>query len=327
MISRSAEHCFWLCRHLERINHIARFMSVNSSYILDTNLDIRDQWFPFIIVLGEEKRFLKVHGDLNSVNNELIQNYITWDKNNPVSIIHTVRSARENARIIRDIISSDLWEAINTLWLWLISNRSYNLYVKDQMAFYRIILSNISTIYGILYSSMSEDEAYHFMKLGMMLERANQTARIVDVKSHRISFYEISRRENVIETLYWLNLLKIFSAHEAFLKKSTTFNRKLVAQFLIFENNYPHTIAYCLDNACESLQKLKEITCVTNELNNVEVLLNQISESNIETILKQGLNTFLTSVINGIARICEDIESKFFDPELLFITQSKGHRL
>lgn len=319
MISRSAEECFWLCRHLERINHVARFMDVNYSYILDTNIDNYDQWFPFIIVLGEEKKFLKLYGEDDTVNSKLIQNYITWEEKNPVSIYEMSKAARENARVIRDIISNDLWEAINSFWLWLISSKSRRLYLKDKMAFYQCIKNNINTMYGQLYDSMLEGEEYLFMMLGMMLERASQTARIVDVKSHRIILCEASERETAIETLYWLNLLKFFSANEAFLKQSNCMNRQHVADFLIFEKSFPHTITYCLEKASSISIQLQKLTNKELKGNPISGLLKRIEQSNVNSILTNGLNDFLTDIVNHVSDICKAIESTYFDPEATYI--------
>lgn len=315
MIPRSAEQCFWLCRHLERIDHIARFMSVNQNYILDTNLDSYDQWFPFIIVLGEEKRFLKLYGKNNVTNNQLIQNYITWDEENPISIYEMAKSSRENARIIRDIISNELWESINSFWLWIISHKSRRLYLKDKLAFYKKIKNNIENMYGQLMNGMLEGEAYYFMMLGMMLERAAQTARIVDVKSRRISLYETSDHESVLEILYWLNLLKFFSAHESYLKKHTIIDRKQTCKFLIFESSFPHAILYCLNKAHYILSHLKKLTDGEDNTTLITITLQHIKNFNIDDILHQGLNTFLNDIINQINKICNEIGEKYFDPE------------
>jgi uncharacterized alpha-E superfamily protein len=317
MISRSAEQCFWLCRHLERIRHIAGFMSANQDYILDTSLDSYDQWFPFIIILGEEKRFLKLYGEHEISNSQLIQSYITWNEDNPISICEITKSARENARIIRDIISNDLWESINRFWLWIMSNKSHQLYSKDKLAFYKQIKKSIEHMYGQLMNSMLEDEAYYFMILGMMLERSSQTARILDIKSDRISFYEKSERGLEIETLYWLNLLKLFSAHEVYLKKNTVINRKKVSDFLIFEKSFPHSILYCLIKSKSICLKLKNATDGKENSELINLTLNYIKNSNIDSILKNGLSKFLKEIINQLSKICNNIEEKYFDPEAL----------
>ena len=323
MISRSAEECFWLCRHLERITHIARFMSVNYNYILDTSLDHYDQWYPFIIAIGEEQRFRTLYGE-NNIDNDVIQDYIIWEINNPVSILQTVKLARENARIIRDIISNELWESTNSLWLWLTSKQSKKIYSKDKIEFYRIIKNSIHIIYGQLYTSTLQDEAYCFMMLGLLLERVNQIARIIDIKSYRISLYESSNRESNIETLYWLNVLKFFSANEAFLKHNSLIDRKHVVQFLIFEDRFPHAILYCLKNSKIMLSRLESVKNSQNDIKSLELFINNINSVDIKTVLDKGLNNFLINIVNQVSNICNDIQKKYFEFETLDKKNFKG---
>lgn len=323
MISRSAEQCFWLCRHLERITHVARFMSVNYNYILDNTLDNDDQWYPFIIAIGEEQRFRELYGE-NNTNNTLIQDYIIWEMNNPVSIIQTVNLARENARIIRDIISNELWESINSLWLWITSEKSQKIYLKDKTEFYRIIKNRINIVYGQLYDSTLQDEAYCFMMLGLLLERINQTARIIDIKSYRISLYEISNRESSIETLYWLSILKFFSANEAFLKYNTLIDRQHVAHFLIFEGRFPHAILYCLKNSQIILNRLEEETNYKNYIQSIDYFINEINLLDTKKIIQEGFNDFLTNVVNQVSEICNEIQKKYFEPEISHTKNFKG---
>lgn len=320
MISRSAEQCFWLFRHLERIDHISRFMSVNHNYILDTNLANHDKWFPFIILLGEEQRFLQLHGVDAITNGRLIQDYIVWEKQNPISIFQMTKAARENTRIIRDTISNEFWETINAFWLWLNSHNSYHTYSQDKIEFYKTVKQSVNSIYGQLYNSMLEGEAYHFMMLGMILERTMQTARILDIKSYR---NPILQQETAIETLYWLNLLKFFSAHEAFLKQKSIINSKTVAEFLIFEKSFPHTIAYCLNKAISIAKKLSSITKESSCLFPIESIFEKVNKKNIQCILKESLNEFLIDIVNEVANVCEQIECTFFHPENLILDSEK----
>ena len=212
-----------------------------------------------------------------------------------------------------------MWENINSFWLWLSSNKSLKLFKRDKLSFYNLIKRNIETIYGQFYNTTLRDEPFYFMKLGMMMERLNQTARVLDVKSHRIAFQNENKRESALETLYWLSLLKFVSASESFLKCSElNFNRKNVASFLIFDESFPRTILFCLLKTKECLQKLhtnNEFFTGVKTIDFLQKQLEMIKSSNIKSVFNTGLHVFLTEVINKSADICDLINKEFFDPE------------
>ncbi len=329
MISRTAEQCFWLYRHIERIDNITRFMRVNQNFILDANLDNYDTWFPFIIVVGEEQRFIELYGKSEITNNELVQEYLVWDEANPVSVFSLSKSARENARIVRDTINIEMWESINSFWLWLLNSKSRKLFNRDKQAFYNVLKKNMEIFHGQFYNTMLQEEAFYFMQLGLMLERINQTARILDVKSHRIALrLDDSKRESAVETLYWLSLLKFFTASESFLKCSGfTINRENVASFLIFEEKFPRSILFCLNKVNDCLNKLQ----VDNELNiekpikiQLKNLYKTVSENNIKAIFNSGLHYFLTELIKKTSMLCDNIQNEYFDPDISCIKQLEG---
>ena len=329
MISRAAEQCFWLYRHIERIDNIARFMNVNQNFILDANLDSYDTWFPFVIVVGEEQRFVELFGKSEKTNNQLIQDYLVWNKENPVSIYSSSKAARENARIVRDTINIDMWESINSFWLWLQHAKSRKLFNKDKHAFYHILKKNIEVFHGQFYSTMLQEEAFYFMQLGLMLERINQTARILDVKFHRMALKsDNNKRESAVETLHWLSLLKFFTASDSFLKCSGfTTSRENVASFLIFEERFPKSILFCLNKAVYCLQQL-QYENKSNSTRSVKLqlnkLYNEISTNNIKSIFNNGLHHFLTELINKTCMICDTVQKEFFDPNISFLRQLEG---
>lgn len=320
MISRAAENCFWLFKQIERMDSISRSLYVNSSYVLDIKPALSERWYPFVIVAGEENRFLESYSEDATLNTDLILYYLIWELKNPVSIFNAIDQARENARIIRDVLSIEIWQAINSFWLWMKSKRSFNLYNKDLPAFLQEIKNNCITIHGLFHNSMLQEEPYYFMQLGMMLERSNQTARLVDVKYHRHSLAGNNINESAEETLYWLALLKCCSANESFLKRSYfTINRKQVAEFLILEQTFPRAILYCLLKAkycLVQLNSIDEYDIGKNSMELLQELINSIKSKSIDNFFDVGSHEELARIVNATAEICDAIHKDFFDPDL-----------
>src|SRR5262245_36865226 len=173
MISRVAEHCFWMSRYLERAENTARVLDVNRTLLLDFDVPEEQQWKPILIISG-------IHDFADASNAETVQHHLTWQSENSCSIVSSLSNARENARIIREIISIEMWERINYYYLWLQGPRAQAMYEHDRSEFYSQVKRINGLLYGIAEGSMSHGEAWDFFRMGKYLERACQTARILD---------------------------------------------------------------------------------------------------------------------------------------------------
>src|SRR5438270_149400 len=162
MISRVAEHCFWMSRYLERAENIARVLDVNQTLLLDFDVPVEQQWRPLLIISGIEDfpRFADA---------ETVQEHLTWD-DNPCSIAASLAAARENARVVREVISGELWERMNYYYLWL-QGPARELYSQDRNEFYNQVRRINQLLHGIGEATMSRDEAWEFFQLGRYLER------------------------------------------------------------------------------------------------------------------------------------------------------------
>src|SRR5438034_1228907 len=129
MISRVAELCFWMSRYLERSENTARVLDVNRTLLLDFDVPAEQQWKPLLIISG-------IHDFADSANAEAVQHHLTWDEENPCSIVSSLAYARENARIIREVISGDMWERINFYYLWMHEPMARVMYDYDRNEFY-----------------------------------------------------------------------------------------------------------------------------------------------------------------------------------------------
>ena len=251
MISRVADHCFWFGRYIERAESTARVLAVTRALALDGELSAHQAWGPVIIVSGQDAEFHREHGDQALEDGELVQRYVTWDHDNPVSIVCSVAGARENARSIREVIAQEVWEVINELHLWLRSSAADGDWAGHRHGFYRRVRNSSQLLLGLLRSTMLHDTPLDFIWLGMLLERTGQTARLLDVHHHALT--RLSTHQ-VVETALWLSLLRACSGYEPFMKRyQGRVADGAVAAFLILERRFPRSIRYCVRSAYDRL--------------------------------------------------------------------------
>ena len=178
LLSRAAEAVYWMARYIERAENVARFIDVNIHLQLDLPLEPAYQWQPLIDTSGDAEFFQKNYG---KAKKSTVIKFLVWDTKNHNSISSCLRAARENARSVREIISSEMWEQVNGMYLKIQSQRA--LQDSERLAeILRSIRMGCHMFEGITDSTMSYNEAWNFLRLGRQLERADKTSRILDVK-------------------------------------------------------------------------------------------------------------------------------------------------
>lgn len=258
MISRVADHCFWFGRYIERAESTARMLAQAATFALDAELPPAQVWRPIVVVSGEEDEFLARvadHDDQSPAwgDGELVQRFMTWEPTVGVSLASSIYWARSNARSIREVISLEAWEVTNELHLWFQSAQP--IYANRRDEFYTHIRRQTQLALGLLRSTMLHDEPLDFMWLGVLLERVSQTARMLDVHHH--AFTSIKSHE-LVETSLWMSLLRAMSGQEAFMKRVTQrISSEAVARFLIAEEAFPRSIAYCVHSAHDRLAHIR----------------------------------------------------------------------
>ncbi len=309
MISRVAEHCFWMSRYLERSENTARVLDVNRTLLLDFDVPVEHQWQPLLIISG-------IHDFAEASNSEAVQRHLTWNEDNAVSIASSLSSARENARIIREVISAEMWERINFYYLWLHGVVAPAMYEHDRIEFYGRIRRINQLLYGLAEGTMGHGEAWDFYRMGKYLERACQTARILDVKYH-ILLPTPELVNTPIDGTHWVAILKSCSGYEPFNKQHPGFEKgTAIADFLIFDPIFPRSVLRCLQYCQEASHMISGR--MKNEPGNeaermLENLIDWLRLATIEDFVQAGLHESLTRVINTIHDIGDAIRRTYFD--------------
>ena len=306
MISRVAENLFWLGRYLERAESTARVLLVTRNLALDGELSPRQAWQPAVIVSGEEEAFRARLGEAAFGDPERVQSYLSWDEDAASSIRRSVWAARENARSVREVVSLETWEAVNELHLWL-AGAGGAAYRDDRHGFYRHVRQSVQLALGVVHGTMLHDDAFDFMLLGLMLERAGQTARILDVHHHALS--ELAAHQ-VVETSLWLALLRACSGFEPYQKRfQGQASAATVARFLVLDPRFPRSVAHCLDEAVSRLARVRTPAADARgrSLARLRALEAWVIDEAGPAIDGGSLHALLTRVVDEGDAVCDEI--------------------
>jgi len=317
MISRVAESCFWLNRYVERTEVLSRMLGVNVAFQLDVELEQAECWRPLVVVCGLEADFAKRFDASDADDAECVQEYLTWDEENPSSVLSSLRMARENARTIRETISLEMWETLNDIWVWLGERESRRLYDRDRIAFYLRLRNQCLLFHGVAQATMLHEDPFEFMRLGTAIERVGQTARLLDVKHHSVAPGE-DALESPVEIAQWLAILRFCSGVEPFLKRRTAVpSGRAVAEFMLFDRAFARSVLHNVERAGNFLTLVspphsKETGARSRAL--LAEMRRQLQSMTIDEVLSQGLHETLTWIVDRTADLSGAIQGDFFDP-------------
>lgn len=310
MLSRVAESIYWMSRYIERTENVARFVDVNLQLLLDQPEGIQAQWDPLVATTGDDDLFKEKYGE---PTHETVIKFLTFDSENPNSIISCLQAARENARSIRENISSEMWEQINDTYL-MVTETPEEWVMTEPHQFFTDIKVASQLFIGQTDNIMSHSEGWHFCQLGRLIERADKTSRIVDVK-YFILLPSVVDLNTSIDDIQWGALLHSASAFEMYRRTHGLISPNNVVHFLLLDRDFPRSILYCLSNAEESLHAISGTPMETFS-NPAEQGLGQLQSefayAQVDQILNSGLHEFLDTFQTKLNLVGEDIYKTFF---------------
>ncbi|WP_017298421.1 alpha-E domain-containing protein [Nodosilinea nodulosa] len=318
MLSRVADSIYWLNRYVERAENVARFVDVNLNLLLDAPPDMEQQWEPLVRTTGDQAMFAARYGEATADN---ILRFLTFDREYPNSIISCLRSARENARSVREVISSEMWEQVNSFYLMV--NEAANVgRLSELHTFFPEVKMASHLFAGVMDATMAHTEGWHFGQLGRLLERADKTARILDVKYY-ILLPSVTDVGSPLDDLQWIALLKSASAYEMYRKCQYRITPRGVTEFLILNREFPRSIQFCLIEAERSLHCISGTpsgTWRTGSDRALGRLRSELDYLTIEEITERGLHEFLDGLQNRLNDVGANIFSDFFALEPMSLT-------
>ncbi len=297
MLSRVADSLYWLSRYIERAENLARLVEVNLQLLLDfSNLDdekIKDHWQPILRALGDEEAFRKLYDKADSLS---VTDFVTFSHENPNSILSCVFAARENARMIRDQITAEMWESMNELYLFLRATNGKKVWRSGVHDFFREVRNHMHAFQGLTHATYPRSEGYNFLQIGRYLERADKTTRIIDLKYH-ILLPRASDVGGSLDAAQWMAVLRSCSALEAYHRvylESPTPGK--VVEFLILSETFPRSLRFCVKELNQYLHQISG-SPANQSINKAEHIggrmLTRLGRCTTEDIFKEGLHEYM----------------------------------
>ena len=318
MLSRVAHSLYWMSRYIERAENIARLLDVNLQFLFDFQ-DIThtklNTWESLILSTGEEELFEKLYDKADS---RTVTEFLAFDLRNPGSILACVYAARENARMIRDQISLEMWESINRLHLFLKSHTTNAVWAAGPQEFFSKINRASHLFQGLTASTYSRSEGWEFIEFGKYIERADKTTRILDVKYH-ILLPSATDVGGALDTAQWQAVLRSASALEAYRRY---YVREILpwkaAEFLIFSDSFPRSLHFCMAQVDEFLRRILGESGSrprTSAARASRRLLADLQSRTITDVLEEGLHEFLMEFQTTLSTISDEVaEMTMFYP-------------
>lgn len=313
MLSRVANSLYWMNRYLERAENTARLIESKLHMLLDLPSMRQDPnaWKPLVDITGDEQYFAD---NIGSYKRDDVIFFHTFDRNYPHSIIACLTAARENARSVREIIPSEMWENINNLYLAINESAARLKASKNPHKFYFDIKMACHLILGIAYSTMSHGEAWYFSQLGRLLERADKTSRILDVK-YFIILPRIDYVGSSLDSVQWAALLKSISSLEMYRKRFNLISSRNIVDFLIFDREFPRSILYCIRHAERAYFNINgtPFGVYDNDLaRQFGKLMGKLNYSYVDEVMAIGLHQFLDEIQSDLNNVSDGIHDNFF---------------
>ena len=317
MLSRTADHLFWMARYMERAENTARMLDVNyQTSLLPQSADMTEQGWRGLLSISElTGSYAQKHPNVSAVP---VMEFMVLDETNPSSIVSCLRAARENARAVRGALTTEVWETQNQTWLEFNRLLREGAFDRDPGAFFEWVKFRSHLSRGVTVGTMLQDEALHFLRIGTFLERADNTARLLDVKFHALAgeyFGAGHVKESQEVDFYHLSaILRSVSGFEIYRKVYRNVIRpERVAELLILRPDMPRSLAACMNEVVLNLQLVANQGS-SETLRRAGRLRSDLQYGRIDEILATGLHAYLTQFLDRVGDLGVGISRDFLVP-------------
>ena len=316
MLSRTADHLFWMSRYTERAENTARLLDVNyqTSLLPQSDAVALVGWQGLISISELMPAYTEKYGAVNARD---VMDFMVKDETNPSSIVSCLTAARENARAVRGTLTTEVWETQNQTWLEVRRDLKNGVFERDPAAFFEWVKFHSHLSRGVTVGTMLMDEALYFMRLGTFLERADNTARMMDVKFHAVQsdFYgAASERDQEYDFYHWSAILRSVSGFENYRKVyRDVIKPELVADLMILRPDMPRSLLASLNAVVDNLGMLATERS-GDTLRRAGKLCAELKYGQIDEILATGLHAYLTQFLDRVNDLGTHISRDFLLP-------------
>ena len=318
MLSRTADHLFWMSRYTERAENTARMLDVNyqTSLLPQSDAVALVGWQGLLSISELLSSYQAAHGEIQARN---VLDFMVKDESNPSSIVSCLNAARENARAVRGTLTTEVWETQNQTWIEVRRMIKSGEFERDPAQFFEWVKFRSHLSRGVTVGTMLMDEALYFMRMGTFLERADNTARLVDVKFHAVQsdFYgTASEKDQEYDFYHWSAILRSVSGFEVYRKVyRDVIKPERVAELLILRPDMPRSLHASLNEV------LSNLALVANEQSaetqrRAGKLCAELKYGRIDEIMATGLHAYLTQFLDRVNDLGVHISRDFLVPSV-----------
>lgn len=310
MLGRSANGIYWMFRYMERAENAARLLEVGFHMALTRGAGgAEDEWRSVLKTLGQDVGFSSQHTGYDGMQ---VVNYILRDRGNPASVLRMLESARTNARVVRTAITREVWEATNESWMMLkdmLSRPARESTLGDVLA---AIRNQTTLVRGAMEGTMLRNEVFNFARIGTFIERADNTARILDVKYY-VLLPSVSWVGSSLDNTQWDTVLRSVAGYRAYRwLNAGDMDPRGIAEFLIFDERFPRSLQFCLNKLASNVERLqRDIGLPMQSADLARDARDKLHALQIQEIFDLGLHEFLVKFINANRQIDDAIAADF----------------
>lgn len=309
MLGKTAGGLYWMYRYLERSENIARLIEAGFRIALARPDIAKDEWASILSAADSRAAYDRLYDEIDAAD---VIDFLLRNRENPSSVIGAVAIARSNARLVRTALTREVWESVNESWILLKDALARPVANRDLPEVLGLIRRQNALVRGALHGTQLRNDAYQFAQLGIVLERADNTARIVDMK-----YYALLRSGSAVaqsvNNVQWETILRTTSALRSFRwLHGGDMSPEAITQFLVLDRAMPRAISFCIASAADNLANLSEFYSRREESHELAVALRaELRSTDVDSIYEVGLKDFVTDILVKNSAIAQQIEQDY----------------
>ncbi|GFE50502.1 hypothetical protein So717_22550 [Roseobacter cerasinus] len=309
MLGKTAGGLYWMFRFLERSENTARLLEAGFRMALTRSSDAESEWKSVVTTSGAGAGYAQKY---DSYSDTLVMDWLLRDPDNPSSVISVTSSARDNARLVRTALTTEVWEAVNDNWMTLRDLLKEPITTVDLPGVLATVRQQSALVRGALYGTMLRNDIYDFARIGTFIERADNTARIIDVKYYTLLPSALAVGSS-LDNVQWEMILRSVSAHRCFRwLDETDMTATAIADFLIFDKRLPRSLAFCVKQTTENLRYLEQEYQERHPCHDLADRLKRwVASTDIDMVFDLGLHEVITEFIRDNNALSAQIEQDF----------------
>jgi len=309
MLGKTAGGLYWMFRYLERSENVARLVEAGFRIALTRSAAAEDEWASIVSTAGVRDAFNERHEHFDAAS---VVSFLLRDRTNGSSVLTAIEMARTNARAVRTALTQEAWEATNECWMTLKDALAKPVRERDLPAILALIRQQNALVRGAVQGTMLRNDIYDFARLGTFLERADNTARILDVKYY-VLLPSISYVGSSLDNVQWETILRSVSAHHAYQwLNEGEINPRGIAEFLILDRRMPRSLAFCYTKIVDSLGYIAEDYRERHACHDRAAALRaRLNDHSIDMIVERGLHEFILDFIKVNNQLGHQIEQDY----------------